>query len=184
MQSTSKATRPSTWGSRSSCSISTRAGRPTSRPSAWTRRSWGSGPRPGRSRMQRAWGEDDTPLVPYHRGLDAKSMGHEVTLAEDCDERGALEGTLLRLADQVARRMRGEGYVGRTVTLKLRDHRFVTVLRQRVLPDFTAEAERIYPVALALLHANWNGAAVRLLGVSVSQLARSGAATQGELFTR
>ena len=28
-----------------------------------------------------------------------------------------------------------------------------------------------------------NGAAVRLLGVSVSQLARSGAATQGELFT-
>ena len=131
-----------------------------------------------------AWGEDDTPLVPYHRGLDAKSMGHEVTLAEDCDERSALEGTLLRLADQVARRMRGEGYVGRTVTLKLRDHRFVTVLRQRVLPDFTAEAERIYPVALALLHANWNGAAVRLLGVSVSQLARSSAATQGELFTR
>jgi len=131
-----------------------------------------------------AWGEDDTPLVPYHRGLDAKSMGHEVTLAEDCDERSALEGTLLRLSDQVARRMRGEGYVGRTVTLKLRDHRFVTVLRQRVLPDFTAEAERIYPVALALLHANWNGAAVRLLGVSVSQLARSSAAIQGELFSR
>ena len=129
-----------------------------------------------------AWGEDDTPLTPYHRGLDAKSMGHEVTLAEDCDDRATLEGTLLRLADQVARRMRGEGYVGRTVTLKLRDHRFVTVLRQRVLPDFSAEAERIFPVALALLHANWNGAAVRLLGVSVSQLARSGDATQSELF--
>jgi len=129
-----------------------------------------------------AWGEDDTPLVPYHRGLDAKSMGHEVTLTEDCDDRASLEGTLLRLADQVARRMRGEGYVGRTVTLKLRDHRFVTVLRQRVLPDFTAEAERIYPVALALLHANWNGAAVRLLGVSVSQLARAADAPQRELF--
>jgi DNA polymerase-4 len=131
-----------------------------------------------------AWGEDDTPLVPYHRGLDAKSMGHEVTLTEDCDDRVALEGTLLRLSDQVARRMRGEGYVGRTVTLKLRDHRFVTVLRQRVLPDFTAEAERIYPVARALLHANWNGAAVRLLGVSVSQLARTADAPQRELFAR
>jgi DNA polymerase-4 len=131
-----------------------------------------------------AWGEDDTPLVPYHRGLDAKSMGHEVTLSEDCDDRASLEGTLLRLADQVARRMRGEGYVGRTVTLKLRDHRFVTVLRQRVLPDFTAEAERIYPVARALLHANWNGAAVRLLGVSISQLARSADDPQRELFAR
>jgi nucleotidyltransferase/DNA polymerase involved in DNA repair len=72
-----------------------------------------------------AWGEDDTPLVPYHRGVEAKSMGHEVTLSEDCDEPAALEGTLLRLSDQVARRLR-EGYVG-AVTLKLRDHRFVTV---------------------------------------------------------
>ncbi len=131
-----------------------------------------------------AWGRDDTPLVPYHRGVEAKSMGHEVTLSEDCDDPAALEGTLLRLSDQVSRRMRGEGYVGRTVTLKLRDHRFVTVLRQRVLPDFTAECERIYPVARALLQANWNGAAVRLLGVSVSELARSGEATQRELFDR
>ena len=131
-----------------------------------------------------AWGEDDTPLVPYHRGLDAKSMGHEVTLAADCDDRASLEGTLLRLSDQVARRMRGEGYVGRTVTLKLRDHRFVTVLRQRVLPDYTADAERIYPVARALFHVNWNGAAVRLLGVGVTQLARTGDASQRELFPR
>jgi len=131
-----------------------------------------------------AWGEDDTPLVPYHRGVEAKSMGHEVTLSEDCDDPEALAGTLLRLSDQVARRMRGEGYVGRTVTLKLRDHRFVTVLRQRVLPDFTAECEGIFRVARALLYENWNGAAVRLLGVSVSQLSRPGESSQRELFDR
>ena len=131
-----------------------------------------------------AWGEDDTPLVPYHRGVDAKSMGHEVTLSEDCADRGALEGTLLRLSDQVARRMRGEGYAGRVVTVKLRDHRFVTVMRQRVLPDFTAECEAIYPVARALLEANWKGGPVRLIGVSVSQLARTGEARQKELFSR
>jgi DNA polymerase-4 len=131
-----------------------------------------------------AWGEDDTPLVPYHRGVDAKSMGHEVTLPEDCRDASALEGILLRLSDQVARRMRGEGYVGRVVTLKLRDHRFTTVMRQRALPDFAAEFERIFPVARDLLHANWNGNAVRLLGVSVSQLARAGDTTQREMFAR
>ena len=131
-----------------------------------------------------AWGEDDTPLVPYHRGVEAKSMGHEVTLAEDCAEAAVLEGTLLRLTDQVARRMRGEGYVGKTVTVKLRDHRFVTVLRQRVLPDFTAECEAFFPVAKSLFQDNWNGFAVRLLGVSVSQLARAGDVTQRELFDR
>src|SRR5205814_5246654 len=26
-----------------------------------------------------AWGRDETPLVPYHQGVEAKSMGHEVT---------------------------------------------------------------------------------------------------------
>ena len=66
-----------------------------------------------------AWGRDETPLVHYHQGVEAKSMGHEVTLAEDCDDPAYLEGTLLRLSDQVARRLRSEGYRGRTVAVKL-----------------------------------------------------------------
>src|SRR6185503_6976302 len=74
-----------------------------------------------------AWGRDDTPLVPYHRGEDAKSMGHEVTLGENSDDRGFLRGTLLRLADQVARRLRADGMVGRVVSIKLRDAAFVTI---------------------------------------------------------
>jgi DNA polymerase-4 len=131
-----------------------------------------------------AWGRDDTPLVPYHRGVDAKSMGHEVTLPEDCDDAAHLEGTLLRLSDQVGRRLRSEGYVGRVVTLKLRNHRFETITRQRALTQFTAECQPIYRVALSLLNANWKGAALRLLGVSVSQLARAETVPQPELFDR
>src|SRR5260221_7305397 len=85
-----------------------------------------------------AWGHDDTPIIPYHRGVDAKSMGHEVTLPEDCDDAAFLEGTLMRLADQVARRLRTEGYVGRTVALKLRNRRFDTITRQPALAEHTA----------------------------------------------
>jgi len=129
-----------------------------------------------------ARGEDDTPLVPYYRGEEAKSMGHEVTLPEDAKEQDYLKGVLLRLCDQVGRRLRGEGYVGRVVTLKLRNHRFVTRIRQRALASHTADHARIYEVVLGLLDENWNGEALRLIGVTVGQLARSSGESQAELF--
>lgn len=130
-----------------------------------------------------AWGRDETPLVPYHEGVDAKSMGHEVTLPEDCDDPAFLEGTLLRLSDQVARRLRSEGYLGRTVAVKLRDKRFTTRIRQRVLPDFTADHRAVFDAAKTLWRENWNGEALRLVGVTVSSLERASSGDQTELFT-
>jgi len=109
-------------------------------------------------------------------------MGHEVTLPEDCRDTLALEGTLLRLSDQVARRLRSEGFRGRTVTLKLRDHRFVTHLRQRSLGRSTDDHARVYEIARTLWRESWNGDPVRLLGVSVSGLERASGGSQEELF--
>jgi DNA polymerase-4 len=136
----------------------------------------------GAQLREAANGYDQSPLVPYHRGVEPKSMGHEVTLPEDCADAEFLEGTLLRLADQVARRLRGEGYVGRTVTLKLRNHRFETITRQRVMAQFSAECPALFEVARALFRAHWNKGAVRLLGLSVSMLERGADPAQAELF--
>lgn len=138
----------------------------------------------GPQMKQAANGHDDTPLIPYHRSLDAKSVGHEVTLPEDCDDAAYLEGTLLRLADQVARRMRAEDYVGRTIVLKLRDHRFRTITRQKVIDSATADVARVFETVRQLFRANWKGDAVRLLGVSVSQIAKGEDSVQGNLFDR
>ena len=129
-----------------------------------------------------AWGKDDTPLVPYHEGVEAKSMGHEVTLPEDCDDPAFLEGTLLRLSDQVARRLRSEGYLGRTVCVKLRDHGFTTRIRQRVLTEYTADHRQVFESARALWRENWRGEPLRLLGVTVSGLERATPSPQIELF--
>jgi DNA polymerase-4 len=131
-----------------------------------------------------AWGHDDTPLIPYHRGVDPKSMGHEVTLAEDSEDAVHLQGILLRLSDQVGRRLRNEGFQGRTVALKLRDRRFVTHLRQTTLQEFTDDHRVIFEHASRLWRRLWKGGEVRLLGVSVSHLERRDDACQGELFTR
>jgi len=129
-----------------------------------------------------AWGRDQTPVVPYHEGVDPKSMGHEVTLSDDSRDEAFLEGQLLRLCDQVARRLRGEGFVARTVTLKLRDFRFRTITRQKALGQGVDDHIALYEVVRALWRANWKGEPLRLVGVSASALEHKGDGEQGELF--
>jgi DNA polymerase IV len=136
----------------------------------------------GPALREAAWGRDETPLVPCHLGVDPKSMGHEVTLSADSSDAALLEGTLLRLADQVARRLRGEGFVGRTVTVKLRDADFTTITRQQVLGGHTDDHRTLFDAARGLWRANWRGGPLRLLGLSVSHLERRPAEPQTELF--
>jgi DNA polymerase-4 len=137
----------------------------------------------GEHLIEAAWGRDRSAVIPYHEGVDPKSMGHEVTLPEDCRDPEFLEGTLLRLADQVARRLRADGFRGRTVTLKLRDFRFRTITRQRALAAAVDDHRGIFEVARALWREHWKGEPVRLLGVSASALTHADEA-QLELFSR
>ena len=137
----------------------------------------------GEHLIEAAWGRDRSEVIPYHEGVDPKSMGHEVTLPEDCREPEFLEGTLLRLSDQVARRLRGDGFRGRTVTLKLRDYRFRTITRQRALSAAVDDHLGIFEVVRALWREHWKGEPLRLLGVSVSALEHANE-EQLELFAR
>jgi DNA polymerase-4 len=129
-----------------------------------------------------AWGEDASPVVPYYQGIDAKSMGHEFTLLTDTRDGDMLEGLLVRLADQVARRMRREGYRGRVVVLKLRYADFDTLLRQRALAEFTDDESVVLGVARRLMRENRDGRPVRLLGVSVAGLQQPKGVEQSAIF--
>jgi DNA polymerase-4 len=129
-----------------------------------------------------ALGEDDGEVVPYYKGVPVKSMGHEFTLSQDIDSRDRIGTHLLRLSDQVGRRMRVDGYLGRIVSVKLRDSEFRTTIRQRALPYLMNDESLIYKTSSALLDENWDGRPLRLIGVSVSGLVHSGNAEQPSLF--
>ena len=117
-----------------------------------------------------AWGQDLSPVVPYYEGVDAKSMGHEFTLLTDLKDPDVLEGLLIRLSDQVARRMRKEGYQGRIVVLKIRYADYETLLRQRALAQFTDDETVLSQVARRLFRENQGRKPVRLLGVTMAGL--------------
>jgi len=119
-----------------------------------------------------ARGEDASPVVVATEKPREKSIGHEQTFDHDSSDRGYLHATLWELADRVARRMRRGGFVGRTITIKIRYADFTTFTRRRTLPAPTDSAQRIALAAVEIFNRNSDRhSRIRLLGISLSRLA-------------
>jgi len=99
-----------------------------------------------------------------------KSIGHEVTFAEDTDDATVLVRTLRRLAEMLHRRLTGEGVRFRTVTVTVRYADFTTHTRSRTLDHATGERTILEQVATDLLREFFTGHRIRLIGVRVSRL--------------
>ena len=129
---------------------------------------------------QLAVGYDTRPVIPSH---EAKSIGNEITFGEDISEALHLQEVLDHLADKVARRVRNQGFVAKTITLKARYSDFSTFTRSESLPVPTDGSAEIRDVARQLLNHKLGrrGRALRLIGVTASNLGPA-QETQGELF--
>jgi len=112
--------------------------------------------------------DDDREVVPER---EAKSIGAEETFPRDLHDPGACDRELVRLADRACARLRSSGLVARTVTLKIRFGNFETRTKARTLTDATCLSTEILATARELLTAFDVTRGVRLLGVSLSQLA-------------
>jgi DNA polymerase-4 len=120
-----------------------------------------------------ARGEDTTIVTAEYHLPDDKSMSHETTFQTDVQDPDLLKASLLWLSDKVARRMRIDGYVGRTVSIKVRSPDFSTITRSYTFRSPTNRFDVIFKQALSLLPVEYGSKKrVRLLGVRVSQLAR------------
>lgn len=122
----------------------------------------------GRSYRRLARGIDRRAVEPES---ERKSLGKEHTFGRDREDREVVERTLLRLCETVARRLRGKGLAGLTVTVKLRWDGFETVTRQTTLEEAVDTVERIWPAARSLFREadRPESRRVRLIGVSVSR---------------
>jgi DNA polymerase IV len=70
------------------------------------------------------------------------------------------------MSESVAHELQHEGYLARTVVLKLRYGDFTTLTRQTTLRVPTMDADAIKECALQLLKTHWNQKrALRLIGV-------------------
>ncbi len=119
------------------------------------------------------------------RGLDAgawfdsdigedqgpRSISHEHTYSVDTSDAPTLEATLARLTEMVCRRLREQKLHARTLQLKLRYSDFRTLTRAHTLEQPSSVDAEVLATVRELFRANWNGGAVRLLGVCASHFA-------------
>jgi DNA polymerase-4 len=146
--------------------------------------------------LRLARGEDPDEVV---ADRDPKSYGEENTFETDVSDRDTVTAALTAHAEAVARRVRNDGFRGRTVTLRVKLARrrggrpsrlapraeepiYPMLTRQKTLAQPTDDGAVLREVAVALWDALALGEPVRLLGVSLSGLERR-AEEQLELFS-
>ncbi|WP_287154891.1 DNA polymerase IV [Candidatus Solincola tengchongensis] len=130
----------------------------------------------GRLLWEAAHGRDGSPVREGGEEQEIKSFGHSLSLRGGTRDLGYLENTLLGLCDAVTRRMRREGYLGRTVSLRLRVGYALGYARTRSLAEYTDLTSPVYAAARDLLRREagsglWTEP-VTTVGVSVTQLRR------------
>ena len=115
-----------------------------------------------------SWGRDPRSVNPHE---PEKSVSNEETFEHDIDDPAVIHAHLLALSDKVAGRLRAAGYVGRTVSLKVRFADFSTITRSRTLPRPTDVGMEVYDTVRALYEAlGLQRVRIRLVGVRIEGL--------------
>jgi len=126
-------------------------------------------------------GIDHSPVMPTSLDV-SKSIGRQKTLPRDLLGLEKIKVIILELSEMVARRVRQGGYVGRTVSLTLRDTQLRFFSRSRSMPHYTDLSGEIYHSACEILYKHWDGRwAVRLVGVTLGNLMKK-QFFQGDIF--
>ena len=121
-----------------------------------------------------AWGRDARPLVTESEPV---SISRETTFDRDLHavrDKAELGAIFTRLCEQVAADLQRKGYVGKTIGIKLRYDTFKSVTRDQTLDCYTADAHAIRQTAGQCLKRVDLTRRLRLLGVRVGSLARTG----------
>ncbi len=118
-------------------------------------------------------GIDNNPVVVPEAEEEVKSVGHSMTLQRDISDKSSIQRYILQLSEMVGRRVRRYGYSGRTIVLTVRYKDFTTFSRRSSFQKYINKGLDIYQAALGILNSLRLRQAVRLLGISLTNLARS-----------
>ena len=116
-------------------------------------------------------GIDDTPVIPFAREDNVKSVGHSMTLNKDISHPDDIRRFLLQLSEMVGARARKYNVSGKTIHLYVRYADFFSSWgKQTSLKHYINLSDDIYKTALSILNTVELEQPVRLMGISLSNL--------------
>jgi len=110
------------------------------------------------------------------------SVSKEITLENDVTDRDFLKKAIMAEVDDICRELRDKRLKGRTVTIKIKTKDFSQITRSKTLASAMNCTRTAYLTACRLLDEYEINTAIRLIGVSVSNLGPEDAPVQGLLF--
>lgn len=126
-----------------------------------------------------ARGHDNSPVTPFAR---TRSISTERTLAVDTRNGERLKQHLLAQSQEVGRQLRRQGFLARTITVKLKETDFRQITRSVTLAHPTQSSEILYRSAACLLDAQALVKPIRLIGLGASALIADTVPRQTGLF--
>ena len=134
----------------------------------------------GRLFWELARGIDERAIEPDY---ERKSIGREETFPQDTNDITFLENLIARFAAELGYKLRKAELKAATITIKLRYSNFKTITRRKSIPPCNSDTI-ITEQAAELLHQSYAGRkALRLFGLSLSNLSPAALPEQGTLFT-
>ena len=103
-----------------------------------------------------------------------KSISRELTFEQDTDDPEILDRTLHSMAEDVHRALIEEGFLFKTLTIKVRYSNFITRTRSRTLVHFTDDPAAIKSLSAELFRDFLDGRKIRLVGIRLSNLEKTG----------
>lgn len=117
-------------------------------------------------------GIDDSPVT--EKREDAKGYSAETTVEDDLKDIEDIKHMLLAQADVVSARLRADEGKCQCVGITFRTLDFKNKSHQRKLTEPTDVTDVIYDVACSLIEESWNGEPIRLIGLALTDIDRSG----------
>ncbi len=99
---------------------------------------------------------------------ERKSLGAERTFDQDLKGLAEVESALKGVFEIWQERIAKSGLSGRTISLKLKSQNFETITRSKTLERASRDPEVLWRSAQGLLHQEYQGEALRLIGLSIS----------------
>ena len=112
----------------------------------------------------------DSRVVDPNSIYETKSVGNSTTLPTDETELEELEKTFLKLAEKVAERLDSKKLSGSTISIQIRDADWHNHSKSKTFQNPIYNKSVIYEEAVKLFHKSWDGAPIRLLGITVSNV--------------
>lgn len=132
-------------------------------------------------------GFDVSPVAAFDDTPPVKSIGNSQTTPRDLTTDEDVKIILYVLADSVARRLREQGFKGRTVNISVRDNELSSFTRQHTMKHYTNITSEIANAGMELFRRNYRRNyrwynPIRSIGISISDLVADITPTQIDLY--